>query len=220
MCLKRARRRRSGGDAILEHKPLFEAVTNADISRIRGLIVSGKIPVGAHRDATSNVTALHEAAVLGDEDVCNELLNHGADVNYPDAKGMTPLVYAALSGNFAFARRLLDAGAHPDGSAADAVAAASSSSDADPKSPDGTRRHVMSPCAAAAWRGHMDIVQLLLNRGENPTVGSDSMGKRSWELAEEWSHHEVAEMLKLRPDVQLALKNEIPSHVVVEMPSS
>jgi hypothetical protein len=56
---------------------------------------------------------LHWAAGTGQEAAVAALLASGADVNAPDADGMTPLHWAAMNGQLATVRRLLDAGADP-----------------------------------------------------------------------------------------------------------
>jgi len=52
-------------------------------------------------------TALHLAARKGHSAVVGELLSHGADIEGPDAYGMTPLMHAALGGAHGCVRALL-----------------------------------------------------------------------------------------------------------------
>ena len=44
-------------------------------------------------------TDLHTAAARGDADAVNALLADGADVDAPGAKGLTPLMHAAVGGH-------------------------------------------------------------------------------------------------------------------------
>ena len=65
-------------------------------------------------------TPLHEACCLGDVEVGEALLRHGADAQARCKDGTTPLHKAARAGNEAVIALLLLAGA--DGSAVDKVA--------------------------------------------------------------------------------------------------
>ena len=59
-------------------------------------------------------TALHLAALAGDEQAVRELLRAGAFVDELDANRRSPLYYAALKGHVAVVGPLLAAGANPD----------------------------------------------------------------------------------------------------------
>jgi len=50
---------------------------------------------GYPRYANNVVTPLHEAAMAGNDKICEIFLANGADVNAPDRAGETPLFYAA-----------------------------------------------------------------------------------------------------------------------------
>lgn len=52
-------------------------------------------------------TSLHMACYNGQEAVANELVNRGANVNQPNARGITPLHLAAVSTNGALCLELL-----------------------------------------------------------------------------------------------------------------
>lgn len=58
-----------------------------------------------------NCTALICAAILGNLDLCNLLIKHGADVNAKTDNGFTPLIYAAMINNYEMCKLLLDNGA-------------------------------------------------------------------------------------------------------------
>ncbi|RMZ74098.1 hypothetical protein GMOD_00004939 [Pyrenophora seminiperda CCB06] len=90
-------------------------------------------------------TALHLAALRGNEAVVRLLVEKGADVKAKDKNGMTALHGAASEGNEAMVRLLVDRGA-----------------DVNAKSNDGeTVLHV----AASFWRGNEAVVRLLVNSG-------------------------------------------------------
>jgi ankyrin repeat protein len=59
-------------------------------------------------------TALHLAALWGDEEAVKQLLMSGAFVDERGAAGRSALYYAVLKGHAAVAERLLAAGADPD----------------------------------------------------------------------------------------------------------
>lgn len=59
-------------------------------------------------------TALHLAALWGDEEAVEQLLRSGAFVDERGAGGRSPLYYAVLKGHAGVAERLLAAGADPD----------------------------------------------------------------------------------------------------------
>ena len=56
-------------------------------------------------------TALHHAAEHGNLQICQILLNHGADVNKKDAREYTPLWLAARKGNIDICHLLINEGA-------------------------------------------------------------------------------------------------------------
>lgn len=77
------------------------------------------------------------------------LLNMGADVNFRDIHGRTPVYVAASSGDEAYVRKLLDKGANPDSFL---------------RSPRET------PVQAALLRGHISTARLLIARGAKSDV--------------------------------------------------
>jgi hypothetical protein len=69
---------------------------------------SAAAPSGAHQQEH---TALHQAAVNGNESAASALLAAGSVVNTADAEGGTPLVLAARRGHAGVVHVLLAAGA-------------------------------------------------------------------------------------------------------------
>lgn len=77
--------------------PLFEAIRTYDIPAIDALVRSGT-DVNAPQacfEGVAALTPLMHAAIIGDPDVLEALLDHGADVNVIDAHGRTALHVAA-----------------------------------------------------------------------------------------------------------------------------
>ena len=77
---------------------VFCAIETRDVVEVRKIIER-------HRDTVRDTkglekrTALHHAAENGNPQVCEILLNYGADVNQKDARQQTPLWLAASKGN-------------------------------------------------------------------------------------------------------------------------
>jgi hemoglobin len=88
------------------HRPLYRASTG-EVARVL-------LTVGATADATSGPTqgtALHQAARHGSTGVAEALLDHGATIDMPDAKGHTPLRRAVNCRQVEVVRLLVQRGA-------------------------------------------------------------------------------------------------------------
>jgi ankyrin repeat protein len=138
--------------------------------------------------------ALLKAAEEVDEKAVAELLRQGANANAEDARGWTPLILAAQTGNVAMVRTLISAGANVNhrtstkrGSTAlcfgvgggnlDVVRAfLDSGADVNGKSRDG-----MTPLYFAASLGALPIAELLISKGADVDLFAnvDSLGG-SW----------------------------------------
>lgn len=107
------------------------------------LTLFGLIPIASH------AAAIHDAAKKGDVAAIIAALDGGADVNEIDDVGQAPaLYYTALAGHLEAARLLVARGA-----------------DVNFNSEWGG-----TPIFRAAWRGHNDILKLLLSSGANPNT--------------------------------------------------
>ncbi len=62
----------------------------------------------------SEVNALHSAVARGNYELCQRILKKGAEVNKPQAKGVTPLHAAAHRGDLELVKLLVNHGAHID----------------------------------------------------------------------------------------------------------
>jgi len=146
-------------------------------------------------------TPLHGAARAGWLDVAELLVEHGADVTIRDPHhGSTPIGWAAHSGRDDVLEYLL-----LDESSVDLLDAfelgevelfAKLLGDGDPDADLGPGgRGVL--LRAAAFRGHVEMVELLLERGADPTLANPD-GKRALDWAREHGHDEVARLLEDR----------------------
>ena len=121
-------------------------------------------------------TPLSRAAATGMEKVVRMLLDQSADVNFPDNYGYTPLAFAIEARHREVVRILVDGKANVNLTAKSGktpLALASGVGDrqivqillhADAK----VSSSIFSPLSAAAERGNIDIIQLLLDNGADP----------------------------------------------------
>ena len=123
----------------------------------------------------AGTTSLHKASSAGFLEICEMLLDLGADVNALDAKRWTPLMYATWASQELVVRLLLQ---HR----------------ADPSIQD--RLELASPLHAAAGMGKTSIVYLLLTTSHPPDINSTfEFGETPVGLASTYGHHEVVELL-------------------------
>ncbi|MDR0593262.1 MAG: ankyrin repeat domain-containing protein [Bifidobacteriaceae bacterium] len=104
----------------------------------------------------------------------NRLIEHGADVNARGTSGITALIWAAYHGDAATARALIDAGADVNQFGADE-----------------------SPLMAAARKNHLDVVELLLDRGADVDA-TDFYGSSAVRLAQRKGLTRMVAYLKSR----------------------
>ncbi|XP_014863413.1 PREDICTED: ankyrin-1-like isoform X8 [Poecilia mexicana] len=93
-------------------------------------------------------TALHIAALAGQEQVVTELVNYGANVNAQSQKGFTPLYMAAQENHLEVVKFLLENGANQSIPTEDGF----------------------TPLAVALQQGHENVVALLINYGTKGKV--------------------------------------------------
>ena len=147
---------------------LFKAVWTGDIAVLRGTNIDVNL-----KDTVGR-SPLHIAAERGDIDVVTFLIENGADVNVTDFNGNTPLIFIInKTGNLETTERLLQKGA--------AV--------------NTQNRTGETALMYAAWRGHADIVRLLLDNRADATL-KNGQGNTALTLAESKGHLEIVGMLK------------------------
>ncbi len=125
---------------LLEAGAAVNARTDQDVGRGAPFSVSYSLRAGQ--------TPLHAAAASGFSAMVELLVSKGADVNVQDAKGRTPMSYAAERRDAAMARTLLAAHADPNAGRTDL------------------------PLQYAAWNGDTVLMELLLGKGANPNTNT------------------------------------------------
>jgi len=150
--------------------PLMEASSGGFVDIVRLLLLHH---ANVNAQSSSGNTALHYASCGGYEDVVSVLLEHSADLEHQNENGHTPLMEAASGGHTGVARLLLDKGA-------------------------GINTHSSefkeSALTLAAYKGHVDMVQFLLERGADQEHKTDEMHTALMEASMD-GHVEVAKLL-------------------------
>ncbi len=135
--------------------------------------------------------ALASACSVGNQDIVQLLLEHGADVNGRDRSGATPLMGAADFGHEDIARLLLKQGADINAQSTDlcrgiALIAAcfyskqvsmvklllQNGADPNKQGLDTTATNESALSKASSWDQNLDVVRLLLENGANVNIGS------------------------------------------------
>ena len=152
----------------------FSAVKRDDRGRLQAVLARGFDPNTVDPEGRSGFAA---ALGAGSNKVADMLIAHpGFDVNRPNAAGESPLMLAAIKGDVALSRRLLERGARIDlpgwtplhyaasGPSSELVALLLERGAAiDAASPNGS-----TPLMLAARYGSIDSAELLLARGADP----------------------------------------------------
>ena len=126
----------------LEVNLLLRAVVEEDEAFAMQLIDKGcRVDVA---DSSDNITALTQAAYLGQAQIVDALLGRGADALAKNTQGTGPLMAAAAEGYTDITRKLLEKGGVP---------------------PDDPDMDDTTPLMVSSVRGHIDIVTMLLNAG-------------------------------------------------------
>lgn len=120
--------------------PLPDAAQVHDWQRLSGLLEEGADPRASQPDG---MTALHWAALHGNEQATAELLARGAEADAATRYGVTPLAIACRAGHAEIVNQLLEAGG-----------------DANRESPGGE-----TPLMTAARNGEAAIIRALANAG-------------------------------------------------------
>lgn len=130
---------------------LLSAVCSNDIDKARTIL--DKLPAGMiNFTFHDSVTLLHVASALNHEEMVQELINRGADINARTAEGFTSLHWAAMKKAEKTTAILLKNGADPDAN----------------------NLHGVTPLHCAAIRNATNIINHLLEAGANPKAETDS----------------------------------------------
>lgn len=153
--------------------PLYKAAVGGETELAELLLRAGADPNLRSAGDDSEGTPLCAAACWGYVEIVRALLAHGAEPNLEEDEWMTPLRWAASHGRTDVAAALLAAGANPD---------------------------LNAPLAAAARRGSLGVVRILLEHGADPRE-PDAEGRTALEVAEEWAAKDPEAALVTRVDL-------------------
>ncbi|XP_029793204.1 ankyrin repeat and SOCS box protein 3 [Suricata suricatta] len=152
--------------------PLFLAVENGHIDVLRLLLQYGAKVNGSHSMCGWN--ALHQATFQDNAEIIKLLLKEGANKEFEDDFGITPLFVAAQYGKLESLRILISSGANVNCQASDQA----------------------TPLFIAAQEGHTKCVELLLSSGADPDLYCN---EDDWQLpihaAAQMGHTEILELL-------------------------
>ncbi|XP_012556375.1 ankyrin repeat domain-containing protein 17 isoform X1 [Hydra vulgaris] len=150
--------------------PLMEAASGGFVDIVQLLLQHG---ANVNAQSSSGNTALHYASCSGYDDVVQALIQHNADLEHQNENGHTPLMEAASGGHNKVAKLLLDNGA-------------------------GINTHSSefkeSALTLACYKGHVEMVALLLERGADQEHKTDEMHTALMEASMD-GHVEVARLL-------------------------
>lgn len=157
------------------YSPLLAAVQKQSVWLVRDL--SKRADVNYLGKGPLRRTPLQLAVDLGNMEIFNVLLDHGADINAPPAfdGGATALQIAAIHGYVGIAQRLLDLGADVNQGPA----------------PKNGRTALMG----AAEHGRIDMLHLLFDRGALVVGEGKCYYYEALELAESNGHYAAANLL-------------------------
>ncbi|XP_023933691.1 caskin-2, partial [Lingula anatina] len=161
---------------------LLQAVKDQDLISIQKILNKNKLSkhklIGSTKRININyqdndgMAALHQAALVGSNEIMRLLLDGGAAVDIKDNKGMRPLHYASWQGKVEPVQILLQYGANTNDAAENGE----------------------SPLHLACQHGHYEVVNLLLQHHADPTLRNKEH-KTPLDLACEFGRYRVAELL-------------------------
>jgi ankyrin repeat protein len=170
------------------------------------VVLLGLLVGQAATPAQTPAAGLLESVKLGDLPRVRDLLSRGAAVDTVDRRGLTPLMWAAASGNTEIVKQLLEGGASvdrrsSDGSTALMLAAANGFTEI-------VRALVLRGADVSAARGGVRARQLALDRGHADVVAlleqAEALGRRLLQAATEGHDTVVRQVLALGAPVNMA----------------
>ncbi|XP_003385617.1 PREDICTED: myotrophin-like [Amphimedon queenslandica] len=97
------------------------SVKNGQLEKVKAYVDSKKGKFDVNAQITGGRSPIHFAADYGQEEVIDYLVKQGANVNLPDAHGITPLLCAIWEGHPDCVKFLISKGAKKDGKSPDGV---------------------------------------------------------------------------------------------------
>ena len=195
------------------YSALAIAENNRDYELVTVLRKAGALKERAY-NSLSEGQALIKAARLGDLAKIEWLLQRGADPNYADSKGVTPLLAATYHGRVKIAQKLIDKGARlnvrPSGLREWAFRASSA--------PLGDRELMASasrgdtPLLLAIRRDQGELVELYLQKGADPNLANGQAELPVFVAAELGRASVVALLLKAGVDPNTMQKEVVNSY--------
>ncbi len=144
-----------------ENDEVLNAIKNNDVVALETLISSGHSVESHPAFVAALYNPLGLAVSLANYDCASLLIQHGADVNFVDMSGYTPLIISVLSSSPELAALLLDSGAQES------------------LNPDPHFIMATTPLALACSLGEIDIVEILLQHGANVNLLGGHSGEAS-----------------------------------------
>lgn len=163
--------------------------------------------IGIEKRSEYEVPAICKLAKSGSTDELEKQLAGGADPDEQDARGWSPLIWAAAEGHLDAVNLLLDHGADPNTInylGRSAVMYASNYGYYEIVRVLVEKGSILNlssklsdhpPLSAAAQRGHLEIVKLFVENGADPLYRNKE-GKSALDLAMESGHGEIAKYLR------------------------
>jgi len=221
-----------------EYSPIAKAVINGDLKEVRALLKQGEDPNqfigdntllflamqnGIDLDrVTGNTSLLLLAIQNGYNTIAEELITHGARINYVNPYGLTPLLAASQQGNLTIVDKLLTKGAYTQartqaGETAFYFAVAGEHIEVakrllkqgvDANQSFGSSYH---PLYTAIQKGNKELVELLLQHGANPLMKLRGFTPAQWA-----SLHKQNDILDLL--IQKARQDSFQGFIAVDLP--
>ena len=221
-----------------EYSPIAKAVINGDLKEVRALLKQGEDPNqfigdntllflamqnGIDLDrVTGNTSLLLLAIQNGYNIIAEELITHGARVNYVNPYGLTPLLAASQQGNLTIVDKLLTKGAYTHaktqtGETAFYFAVAGEHIEVakrllkqgvDANQSFGSSYH---PLYTAIQKGNKELVELLLQHGANPLMTLRGFTPAQWA-----SLHKQNDILDLL--IQKARQDSFQGFIAADLP--
>jgi ankyrin repeat protein len=175
------------------------AVLQKDIHAVGNFLADQPSLVNSRRNR--GMTPLHLSAMSGQLDMTDFLLNHGANINFFTPASETPLYQAIKFNNVALVEFMIDKGADINLSFGLQTAVLQNNADMIQslirKGADINYQNsrMNAPLHLAAWKGYVEVVELLLASGAQVNIKTSNYSKMPLHYAAEEGHLDVAKLL-------------------------